>query len=332
MDSGAYARFWQLQDGYLITQLMYVAAELGVADALAGGPRTADSLAAELGANPGALHRVLRGLAAHGVLDEPGDGRFSLTPIGELLRSGTPDSLRRMVLNRGAIYYRVLDHLIDAVRDGQNPFELTYGMSFFDYLATRPDEQSAFQISMTERSVHEAKAVLAAYDFSRFHSLVDVGGGQGVLLSAILAANPGMTGILFDQPAVVASAQPNLPNGCEVVGGDFFHEIPAGADGYLMSRVIHNWSHEDAVRILRNCRAAMPDDGTLLMVEIMLPEHAAEAPAAIRMDVSMLALFPGRERTRAEFSALLDDADLLLDDAIPTNTSAGVWILLARPK
>lgn len=330
IDPKVQARLEELQDGYLATQLLYVAARLGVADALAGGPCGGDVLAKELGADPGFLRRVLRGLAALGVLDER-DGSFGLTEVGALLRDGTPTSLRGPVLTRGAIYYRALDHLLDGVRSGQTPFDLAHGTSFFDYLAARPAEQAAFQTSMTNRSKHEAMAVVAAYDFGRFRRLVDVGGGQGVLLSAILAATPGLTGVLFDQPAVVESAQPHLPPGCEVVGGDFFGAIPTGADAYLLSRVIHNWDDQDALRILRNCRAAMPDDATLLIVDTVLPERAADQPAAIRMDITMLMLFAGRERTEAEHAALLSAADLTLDRTIPTNSHAGVQIMQARP-
>ena len=330
IDPKVQARLEELQDGYLATQLLYVAAQLGVADALAGGPRGGDVLAKELGADPGFLRRVLRGLAALGVLDEHDGGTFGLTKVGELLRTGTPTSLRGPVLTRGAIYYRALDHLLDGVRSGRTPFDLAHGTSFFDYLAARPAEQSAFQTSMTNRSKHEASAVVAAYDFDRFRRLVDVGGGQGVLLSAILAATPGLTGVLFDQPAVVESARPHLPPGCEVVGGDFFGELPAGADAYLMSRVLHNCDDDDAIRILRNCRNAMPDHATLLIVDTVLPERAADQPAAIRMDITMLMLFAGRERTESEHAALLAAAGLTLDRTIPTNSHAGVQIIEAR--
>ncbi len=331
IDPKVQARLEELQDGYLATQLLYVAAQLGVADALAGGPRAGDALAKELGVDPGFLRRVLRGLAALGVLDERDDGCFGLTPVGELLRTGTSTSLRGPVLTRGAIYYRALDHLLDAVRSGRTAFDIAHGTSFFEYLATRPAERSAFQTSMTNRSVHEAIAVVSAYDFGRFRRLVDIGGGQGVLLAAILAATPGLTGVLFDQSAVVDSARATLPPGCEVVGGDFFGDIPAGADAYVLSRVIHNWDDQDAVRILRSCRKAMPAGATLLIVESVLPERAADQPAAIRMDITMLMLFAGRERTETEYSALLSAAGLTLDQNIATNSHAGVRILQARP-
>lgn len=330
-DPAVQAKLDTLMDGYLATQLLYVAAELGVADALADGPRTGDAVAKEVGADPGSLRRVMRGLAALGVLDEDSDGRFGLAPVGEVLRAGTPGSLRGPVLTRGGIYYRALGHLLEAVRGGGTAFELAYGAQFFDYLGTRPAQRAAFQASMTDRSAREAKVVVAAYDFGRFGKIVDVGGGQGVLLADVLAATPGLAGVLFDQPDVVESAGANLPPGCEVVGGDFFRELPPGADAYLLSRVIHNWDDLDAVRILATCRRAMRDDATLLLVEAVLPERAADRPAAVRMDLNMLAMFPGRERTEAEYASLLAAAGLALSRVIPTNSHADVYLVEARP-
>jgi hypothetical protein len=328
VDPKVQERLAELQDGYLTTQLLYVAARLGVADAVAGGPRGAEDLAVELGADAEALRRVLRGLAAIGVLAET-DGGFGLTAVGLRLRGGIEGSLRTQVLARGGIYFRALDHLLEGVRTGRTAFDLAYGTTFFEYLAARPAERAEFHSSMTERSVYEAKAVVAAFDFGRFTRLVDIGGGHGVLLSAVLAATPGLTGVLFDRPAVVESA--SVPEGCEIVGGDFFAEVPAGADAYLLSRVIHNWEDADAVRILRNCRKAMGVGATLLLVEAVVPERAADHPAAIRADITMLAMVSGRERTRAEYAALFGEAGLRLEEAIPTGSHAGVWVVTARP-
>lgn len=321
----------QLMDGYLVTQLLFVAADLGVADALADGPRTAESVAADAGVDPAVLHRMLRGLAAYGVLDELGDGRFGLTPTGELLRDGVPGSFRGLVLARGELYYGAFGRLRDAVRTGGNGFELAYGARFFDYLAERRDITAAFQASMTDRSRQEAAAVVAAYDFGKLRRLVDVGGGRGVLLNAILTANPGLAGVLFDQPEIVAKAVDTLPASCQAVGGDFFHDVPAGADAYLLSRVIHDWDDDEAARILSSCRKAMPRESRLLLVEAVLPERAVEAPAAVRMDLHMLAMFSGRERTEAEFADLFAVAGLQLDRVIVADETVGLHILEAVP-
>lgn len=319
------ARLARLTDGYVVTQLLWVAAELRIADELAGGPRTAEELAEKVGADAGALRRVLRGLAAEEVFEELPDRRFGLTATGDLLREGVEGSQRGAVLARGGLYYGALAGLLDAVRDGGTPFERVHGMTFFQYLDAHPANSARFQGSMAVRAAREAAAVVEAYDFRRFRSLVDVGGGSGVLLREILRAAPQLSATLFDRPEVVRDAQ--LP----AVGGDFFSDVPAGADAYVLSRVIHDWSDHEAVAILRTVRSAIPDTGTLLLVEAVLPERAADDPAAIRMDVHMLTLLGGQERTADEFTALLDVAGFRLDRVLPTGPRSGVHVLVARP-
>jgi hypothetical protein len=316
-------RLARLADGYLVTQLLHVAVVLGVPDALAAGPRGADDLARELGALPDPLRRVLRGLAAEEVLDELPDGRFALTPVGELLRAGVPGSLRGAVVARGGLYHRPAAGLLAAVRDGGTPFELVEGRTFFDALAAAPERLAAFQASMADRSAREAGAVVAAYDVSGFASVVDVGGGSGTLLRAVLGRAPSADVLLFDRPAVVAGS--DLP----AAGGDFFTEVPAGADAYLLSRVLHDWDDSDARRVLGVRRTAMRPDSVLLLVEAVLPERAVDDPAAVRMDLHMLLLLHGRERTAAEYAALCDTAGLRLTRDVATD--AGVHVLEVRP-
>lgn len=319
------AQLVRLAEGYQATQLLYVAVRLGVPEALADRPRTSAELAGALGADAGVLHRVLRGLAAEGVLDERPGGGFALTELGQLLRPDVPASQRGAVLARGSLYYRSLAGLLDAARDGRVPFEIVHGSTFFDYLAERPEEGAAFQASMGARSAREAAALVAAYDFGRFRRLVDVGGGPGVLLTAILDATPDLSGLLFDRPEVAARSA--LP----AIGGDFFAEVPPGSDAYLLSRVLHDWPDEDAVRILRTCRAAMPEHGTLLAVEAVIPERAADLPAAVRMDLHMLTLLAGRERTISEFRALFEAAGLGLSRVVLVDAPAGLHLLEAGP-
>jgi hypothetical protein len=316
-------RLARLADGYLVTQLLHVVVALGVPDALADGPRSADELARELGAVPGALHRVLRGLAAEEVLDELPDGRFTLTPVGELLRVGAPGSLCGAVAARGGLYYRPAAELLAAVRQGGTPFELVEGRPFFDALAAAPERLAAFTASMADRSAREAGAVVDAYDVSRLGSVVDVGGGPGVLLRAVRERAPSADVLLFDQPAVVAGS--DLPS----AGGDFFTEVPAGADAYLLSRVLHDWDDDAARRVLQVCRAAMRPDSVLLVVEAVLPERAVDDPAAVRMDLHMLVLLHGQERTAAEYAALCAAAGLRLTRDLPTD--AGVHVLEVHP-
>ncbi|MDQ4119239.1 MAG: methyltransferase, partial [Actinomycetota bacterium] len=246
------------------------------------------------------------------------------TAIGDRLRAEVPGSMRGAVLARGRLYYAAAAGLLQAARHGGTPFEIVHGTTFFDHLHAHPAESASFQASMAARAAGEAAAVVAAYDFARFTDLVDVGGGTGVLLAAIREAAPGLDAVLFDRPEVVAGcAQP-------AVGGDFFTEVPAGAQAYLLSRVIHDWPDPDAVAILTTCRRAMPPQGVLLLVEAVLPQRAAADPAAIRMDLHMLTLLGGRERTVTEFTGLLDAAKLYLTAVIPADPASGVHVLEAR--
>jgi hypothetical protein len=318
-------RLRRLTDGYVGTQLVAVAAELGIADVLAEGPCTADQLAGRVGADPRVLRRVLRGLAAEEVLEERPGGRFALTAMGQLLRDGVAGSQRGAILARGGLYYGALAGLLDVVRDGGVPFERVHGTTFFDYLDAHPAESARFQASMAVRASREAAAVVAAYDFHRFRSLVDVGGGPGVLLRAIRQAAPEIDVVLFDRPEVVREAQ--VP----AIGGDFFAQVPAGADAYVLSRVIHDWADAEAIAILRSCRRAMSDESTLLLVEAVLPQRAVDDPAAVTMDLHMLTLLRGQERTADEYVALLRVARFRLDRVVATDPPVGVHILEARP-
>jgi hypothetical protein len=317
------SREWELIDSFLTFQLVYVATRLGIGDALADGPLTGAELARAVDAEPGALTRVLRGLAAEGVLAEEGE-TFALTPLGEALRP-----LKGSIAARGDLYYRAAGGLLDAVRQGGTAFERVYGERFFEHLSRRPAEEAAFQASMAARSEREARDVVAAYDFTGLGRLVDVGGGAGGLLAAILDAAPRLEGVLLDRPAAVEQARRRLAGRAECVSGDFFAAVPAGADAYLLSRVIHDWSDADAVKILATCRAAMGDGARLLLVEAVLPERAADSPEAIRMDLHMLVLFGARERTEREYGDLLSAAGLLLERVLPTASPTGICVLEA---
>jgi hypothetical protein len=324
----------RLMDGYLTTQLLYVAAKLGVAEVLADGSRTGAEIAAAVGADADRLTRMLRGLVIEDVLAETEDGRFALTPIGECLRDGVPSSLRGQVLARGDVYWEAAAGMLRSATDGGTAFEHVHGESFFEHLAADPERAAAFQASMAARAQREAEDVVAAYDFSGLGSLVDVGGGSGVLLEAILRATPGVHALLLDRPEAVERAAARLSaaglaSRSECVEGDFFAAVPPGADAYLLSRVIHDWNDSDARRILGRCREAMPPDARLLLVEAIVPERAQDGPEAIRMDVHMLMLFGARERTEEEFRALLARAGFVLRRIVPTRSPAGLSILEA---
>jgi predicted O-methyltransferase YrrM len=329
-------RLLRLLDGYLTTQLVYLAVRLGIADALAGGPRTAAELAAAAGVPAGRLVRVLRGLAAEEVLDELPDGRFALTATGDCLRSDAPGSMGGAALVRGELYGAAAGGLLTALRTGGTAFEQVHGQRFFPYLEAHPEQQATFAASMAGRSDREAADIVAAYDFGGIGHLVDVGGGLGVLVTAILRATPGLTATLVDRPALVGPARDRiaaagLADRCTVVGGDFFAEVPGGAEAYVLSRILHDWDDDEAGAILATCRKAVPPGGRLLVAEALLPGRARDQPAAIRMDLTMLTLFgAARERTEAEYRALLAGAGFPVTAVIPTASPVGLGLIEAR--
>jgi hypothetical protein len=300
---------------------------------LADGPRTAEEIAEAVGADAPLLRRVLRGLALDEVLAEQ-DGRFALTPLGECLREGVAGSLRGPVIVRGELYYEAAAGVLQTVREGGVAFEHVHGEPFFDHLAREPEVEAAFQASMAGRAAQEAGDVVAAYDFAGVRRLVDVGGGQGVLLAAILRSAPQLRAVLVDRPMVIERAQAwlaqeQLGERCELVPGDFFASVPDGGDAYLLSRVIHDWDDEDARRILVTCARAMTAASRLLLVEAIVPERAQDRPEAVRMDLHMLMLLGARERTEAEFRRLLGGAGFEVRRVVPTRSPAGLSVIEA---
>lgn len=325
------ARLMRLVDGFVTAQLIYVAAKLGIAPLLADAPKSTDELAATVGVDAGLLHRVLRGLALEDVVDEREDGRFALTSLGEQLIT-----LEATAIVRGEVYYPAAGRLFEAVTNGGVPFERYHGHRFFEYFSHNPEQAALFQTSMAGRSQQEAADVVAAHDFGQYRTLVDVGGGRGVLLAAILQSALALRGILFDLDASLPAARGYLDDvgvgdRVECVGGDFFEEAPAGADAYLMSRVLHDWDDDDARRILITCRDAMRPDSRLLVVDAVLPERAADRPDAVHMDILMLLFLGARERTEQEFRRLFEQCGLTLDRVALTSSPAGLGVLEASP-
>jgi hypothetical protein len=316
-------------DGFVTTQLLYVAAKLGIAPLLKAEPKTTDELAATVAVDAALLHRVLRGLALEDVVAERDDGRFELTRLGEQLIA-----LEATVIVRGEVYYPAAGRLFEAVTNGGVPFERYHGHRFFEYFAHNPDQEVLFQTSMAGRSQQEAADVVAAHDFGQYGTLVDVGGGRGVLLAAILKSAPALHGVLFDLDASIPAALAYLrdvgvDDRVECVGGDFFDEAPPGADVYVMSRVLHDWDDDDATRILTTCRNAMRPDSRLLVVDAVLPERATDRPDAVHMDILMLMFLGARERTALEFGRLLAHCGFRLDRVVLTRSPAGLGVLEA---
>jgi len=327
-------RIGRLMDGYLTTQLLYVAAKLGIADVLAAGPLTGEVIAERVGAKAGPLVRVLRGLVLEGVLAELPDGRFGLTELGSCLCEAAPEAMRGPVVARGELYYLAAGGLLRTVLEGGTAFEHAYGEPLFDHLGGHPQHEAAFHASMAGRARQEADDVVVAYDFGSANRLVDVGGGTGILAAAILRSAPRLRIELVDRPGVLADARrrvtaDGLADRCVCTVGDFFDSLPGGADTYLLSRVIHDWDDAACRRILATVRAAMPPHGRVLLVEAILPERASDLPAAIRMDLHMLVLLGAKERTAAQYRGLLGEAGLRVERILPTPSPAGLSVIEA---
>jgi hypothetical protein len=302
---------------------LHAIVSLGVPDALAKGQRSVEDLAKETGSDAGALYRVLRALAASGVLDEQPGRVFALTPLGDGLRSDSPMSLEGWAALIGRPYHwEAWAHLVDSVRTGENAFRAVHGTDVWTYRSTRAEELAIFNRAMASLSGTAAEAVVDAYDFGRFGRIVDVGGAQGTLLAAILARNPQAQGVLFDQPNVVAGAEQLLDAAgvgarCKVVGGSFFEAVPAGADAYLLKSVLHDWTDAEATEILRTCLRTMGAGAVLLIVEPVVgaPNEGADVKFS---DLNMLVGPGGQERTREEWESLLAGAGLTLQGVTPT--------------
>ncbi|MGH9414136.1 MAG: methyltransferase [Terriglobales bacterium] len=315
-----------LWPGAMVPQVIRVAAELGLADEMAGGAKSAEDLAKATHTHGPSLARLLRALASVGVFAQDEDGRYRQTPLSDILRRDNPETLRPWALAQSAhFFWRPMGELGAAVRSGQPPFEHLYGAPFFEYMAAHPEDAAVFNGAMSSSATHTA-AIVGAYDFSKFDCVVDVGGGRGALLAAILAAHPKLRGILYDLPEVTAGAAAlrtkSLDERCKIVSGDFFQAVPAGADGYLLKGILHDWNDEAALRILKNCRRAMHPGGTLLLAETVL-DAAARGDGAL-MDMLMMALTSGRERTEGEFAALLQEAGFALVQVIRTASGAAL--------
>ncbi|MBV8056696.1 MAG: methyltransferase [Deltaproteobacteria bacterium] len=321
-DPTSWLRMNQLVLGFAASQAIAVAAKLGIADLVAEAPKTLEELAGATKAHAPSLRRLLLMLASIGIFAEDSNGRFRNTPLSETLRSDNPQSMQNYaVLNGEPWVWRPWGDLYHTVLTGEPAFDHMYGSSHFEYLAQHPDDAAVFDAAMSSFA-QIIPEILAAYDFSQFEQVVDVGGGQGTLLHGILSVNPKLRGVLADLPTVVAGAaalqKGPFANRCEIVGMDFFKAVPEGADAYVMKAVIHDWDNEPAVKILKNCRRAIRNDGKLLLMEHVLKPSNEPDPGRF-MDLMMLVLLTGRERTETEFATLLRAAGFSLTRVIPTS-------------
>jgi hypothetical protein len=321
-----------LLTGFRVSAALSVAAELGLSDELAAGPRDVGDLAAAVGADEDSLLRLLRALVTVGAYAEGPDRVFTSTPLGDGLRSDVPGTLRPLarMFQDGALW-AAWGHLGHSVRTGENAFEALHGVDVWAHRRAHPERNEVFNQAMAAQSAAAAAAVVAAYDFSGAASVVDVGGGQGALLEAVLAANPALVGTVFDQAhalpaAAPTTASPSVARRWRTRAGSFFEEVPA-ADAYLLKLVLHDWPDDECVQILRTCRRSLIAGGSVLVVETVLDRPGQEQFAAFS-DLNMLVLPGGRERTERQYTALLDAAGLRL--AAVHHTTGRLSVLEAR--
>ena len=319
--------------GAWASQAICVAANLKLADLLAQGPQRDEYLAGATGTNPAALARLLRALAALGVFQEIEAGLFGSTPLGDQLRSGVPGSLRNLAIMVGTEEARrAWGNLIYSVSTGEAAFRHIFGTDTFEHRAKRPEDTVVFNEAMAEMTRQVVRAAVAAYDFSRFHTIVDVGGGSAALLAGLLAATPSLSGMLFDLPSGTSGAPEVLAaagvgDRCQIRHGDFFKAVPEGADAYILKSVIHDWDDEKSRIILKNCAQAMPAKAKLLLLEQVLPDRVEAVPAhrrALLTDLNMLVMTSGRERSEAHYLELLNASGLRFEATVPTVSSFSI--------
>lgn len=303
-----------------ISRMIYAAAKLGIADLIAEGPRSSDDLAASMGVDASALYRMLRALSGAGVFTELPERRFALTPLGATLRTGVPGSMRDFVLLfSGDVYARAWLDLLSSVQSGKTAVEHVFGAPLYPYLARHPDDARLFDEAMTSFTAVDTAAVAARYDFSALRTVVDVGGGHGSLLTAVIERNPELRGILFDQPHIIEGARSRIAasavaDRCEVVAGSFFESVPS-ADACMLKHIVCNWDDAAAIQILKSCHRALPPGGRILVLESVI-SHSA--PAEL-LDVHLLTVVGGRMRTEQEHRDLMAAAGFRLTRLLPTD-------------
>lgn len=332
--TGGFARrkLLGILSGGWLAQACYAVVKLGVPDLLAAAPRTAADLAAATGADPRVLHRLLRALAAAGVLKQTAPRTFGLSGVGELLRSDAPGSAHLVALMHGEEVFRAFAEIMHTVRTGAPAFEKVYGQPFYAYLDEHPEAARTFAESMGDQPVPPA---LSTCDFTGIGRLVDVGGGNGALLAEVLTAHPAMRGALLDRPDAVRAAHARLAEAglvdrVDLVEGDFFAGVPAGADGYVLARVLHNWADDRAAEILATVRAAMHPGSRLFLLEHFLPEDT-DAPATALVDLLMLVTLEGFDRTEGEYRDLLTTAGFRVLAARRAESQPASGVLEATP-
>lgn len=317
----------QMIFGFVPAKAVHIAAKLNIAELIAAhGPLTVEQLAEKTGSNKHAIYRLLRALASNGIFTEVQTGNFGLTPMAECLQEDHPESMKAMAISAGGLFYKAYNELPFAVQTGEPGWHKAMGMGPFEYLTNHPEEGKIFDRAMTNFHGGETQPMIDHYDFSIFDKVVDVGGGNGDVLSSVLKQNQGINGVLFDIPEVVERAKVNISdNGLgsriETAGGDFFESVPEG-DAYILRHIVHDWSDEDAVSILSNCRKAMKPGGKVLVVEAVIPPGNDPHPFKW-LDITML-MIGGKERTKEQFENIFLRAGLKLVRIIPATPAISI--------
>ena len=308
---------------YYLSRAIHVAAELEIADHLGESPLALDALAVKTNANAASLMRLVRFLSGYGIFEVRSPEKICNTELSSVLRSDHPNSVSASVRRIGAFWWSAVGHMDHSVRTGESAFTHVHGVSFFQYLKAHPDIQKRFDVAMARISDADDAAVAAAYDFTRFRRIVEVGGGQGGLLVQILKNAPGATGVLFEQAQVLERAtrliDAGLEERSEMVAGDFFKSAPVGADCYVIKGVLHDFDDEDCVKILSNCRKSVTTDGRVLIANLDVPARIDGPHPNQTMDIQMMTLLRGRERTITEWADLFQRSGLSVCDAYRTN-------------
>ncbi|MCI0453717.1 MAG: acetylserotonin O-methyltransferase [Candidatus Dadabacteria bacterium] len=322
-------KLMEMIHGNWVTQCLYVAAKLGVADLLKDGAKNSADLARSLDAHPASIYRLLRALSGLGIFHEEADNVFTLTPLGELLKTESPNSLREYVIMiNDKECYQSWGQLLYSIKTGESAFKNVFGEDFLDYVNNHAQFSNTFDRAMAQKYKGVISSIIKAYDFSNFGTIVDIGGGYGNLLLEILEKYPSVRGVLFDLPHVIESVRKHIGNldisdRFTLVAGDCFDETPKGGDAYVLKSFINNWNERDAVRVLGNCRKAMTSGGKLIIIEPVLLSRNQPDYGKL-MDLQLLVLQKSGERTKEEFEKLLKLSGFLMQSLIPTESEFSI--------
>lgn len=318
----------EMSYAYVLSRAIHVAATLGIADHLVEGPKSSNELAISVGVEPQPLYRLLRTLASHGIFLEEQDNSFALTPLAQLLVTSNPDSVRLLLMKEDESRWNAYGDLLYSIKTGKPAFDHHYGIGYFDYIAKNQQLSQSFDLGMANLSAKEDAIIANSFDFSTYHSIVDLGGGSGGLLAEILKKNPSSQGVVYELAHLMDRVETflqiqGLSSRGKFANGSFFQSVPGNSDLYILKRILHDWDDPSCIKILKNCQKAMRSKSRLLIIDAVMPE--GNIPHESKdFDLFMLALFGGQERTQNEWQRLLDASNLKLTHIWPTTSSLAI--------